>query len=132
MANRPNYQDVRWDHGAAEAAVAACVRAAEELEQALLSCAHAALRAQEVWRGARMESFADARQSLELRGRVLAADCRAAAHAITAASQQAREEQARRVYERAEWERAEREREDREREEREENERRERARRQQV
>lgn len=127
MANRPNYQDVRWDHGAAESAVAACTRAAEELEQALLSCAQAAQIAQAGWRGTRMESFADARQSLEGRGRVLVADCRAAAHAITTASQQAREEQARRVYERAEWERAERE-----REEREEDERRERARRQQV
>jgi hypothetical protein len=130
MANRPNYQDVRWDHGAAEAAIAACMRAAEELEQALLNCAQAALRAQAGWQGARMESFAGARQSLEGRGRVLAADCRAAAHAITAASQQAREDQARRVYERAEWERAERERE--EREEREREERRARARRQQM
>jgi hypothetical protein len=114
MASRPNYQDVRWDHGAAGEAAAACLRAADELEQALIDCGRAADGARAEWRGARMERFTAGRQSLNERGRILVADCRAAAQAITAASQRAREEQARREHERAEWEREERAREERE------------------
>ncbi|PDW03431.1 hypothetical protein [Candidatus Viridilinea mediisalina] len=127
---RPNYVDVRWDHGAANAAIGACMRAADELEHAMADCNRALTQAREHWQGNRMEQFLQERQALDSHGRSLANDCRAAAHAIGAASQQAHAEQQRREQERADYERWERE--ERERREREERERRARERQQQA
>ncbi|RRR69729.1 MAG: hypothetical protein EI684_14800 [Candidatus Viridilinea halotolerans] len=127
---RPNYEDVRWDHGAADAAMGACERCAAELDRTLGDTGHAAAQARAQWQGNHQDRFAQERQALNGHGRALVIACRAAARAIATASQQAYEEQARRLRERAAYEQWQRE--EREREAREEEERRERARQQRV
>lgn len=117
--DRPNYDDVRWDHGAAGAAMAALRHAADEVERGAADTARSSWEIAELWRGQHRASYDLRRRALEVEARELAADCRAAAGAIAAADQRAREEQARRVREREEWEREEREREEREERERE-------------
>jgi hypothetical protein len=110
--DRPNYEDVRWDHGAAAAATAALRHAATELEQAASDGERLAGAATRFWMGGHALTFAMRRRLLSTEARDLAADCRAAAAAVGAADERARAEQARREREREEWERRERERRD--------------------
>ncbi|MBX0330383.1 hypothetical protein K2Z83_22235 [Oscillochloris sp. ZM17-4] len=109
---QPNWQDVIWDHGAADAAVAALGRAASEIDRAAGERARAALTLLGEWRGAHRLSFDDQLRRADGEDQALAGDLRRAAQEVSRLSQQAREEQARRVYDRAEWRReCERERE---------------------
>lgn len=117
--DRPNYEDVRWDYGAAGAAIAALRRAADEVERGAADTARSSWELVDLWRGQHRATYDLRRRALEVEAQVLAADCRAAAGAIAAADQRARAEQARREREREEWEREEREREEREERERE-------------
>lgn len=107
--DRPDYSDVRWDHGAAAAAIAALRRAADEIERASADCALVAGEAAALWMGGHRATFDLRRRALGGEASRLAADCRAAAGGIAAADRRARDEQARRERERAEWERRERE-----------------------
>lgn len=109
--DRPNFTDVRWDHGAAEASIGALRRAADEIERSLAEGAAVALTATSLWLGPHRHSFDLRRRALDLEARELAADCRAAAGKIAAADRRAREEQARREREREVWRQRERERE---------------------
>jgi hypothetical protein len=112
--DEPNYEDVRWDHGAAAEVIGALRRTAAEVEQAVAEGEHLASAALKLWLGSHAIEFALRRGTLSTQGRDLAADCRAAAAAVAAADERARAEQARREREREEWERRERAR-DRER-----------------
>jgi uncharacterized protein YukE len=105
----PNWQDVRWNHGAAEAAGGALRRAADEVERAAGERARAAAEAVVLWNGAHRRDFDERLAGLLAAARDLAAELRAAAAAIGHASQLAREEQARREREREQWERERRE-----------------------
>lgn len=108
--NRPDYSDVRWDHGAAAAAIAALRRAADEIERASADSALVAASAANLWLGRHRAAFDLRRRGLDGEAARLAADCRAAASGIAAADRRARAEQARRERERDEWEHRERER----------------------
>jgi hypothetical protein len=108
-------RDVRWDHGAAAAAIAALRRAADELEGVSADCGRAARVATAHWLGQHRLGFALRRRALDAEGQELAAECRAAAGAVATADRRAREEQARRERVREERAREERERRERER-----------------
>ena len=115
---QPNWNDVRWNWGAAAAASNALRRAAGQLDQTTDVRASVAGEAQQEWRGHHRETF-----DVDLRGvtvsfRSLAEEMRAAANRIDAASDRARAEQNHRERERDRW-RREKEREERERRDRE-------------
>ncbi len=101
----PNWQDVRWDHGAATEAVAALRRAAAELDHAATERFRAALQATAEWRGVHRCTFdAGLQRSLAV-ARDLVRSYHAAAERIVQASQWARDEQHRRERERERWRR---------------------------
>jgi hypothetical protein len=100
---QPNWQNVRWDYDAADQAVAALRRAAEELERTADERQRAAQRATTEWRGTHRATFdAYLREALN-RARALATEYRDAARRIALASQRAHEEQRRRVAQRERW-----------------------------
>lgn len=109
----PNWQDVCWNHGAADAAIGALNRVASELERLAgerVRMAHSLLAE---WRGKRRNEFDQRMRQFDHEDATLAQDLRWAAQEVARLSEMAREEQARRERERAEWE-AEQERESRE------------------
>lgn len=108
----PNWQNVRWDHAAAAAAIVALNRAAAEVDRLAGERAGAALVVLGEWRGGHREDFNEQLQRAAAADRDLAADLRRAAGELARLGQQARTEQARRERERDEW-RRECEREDR-------------------
>jgi hypothetical protein len=110
----PNWQDVRWDHGASDAAIAALRRAASEVDRQAGERARAALTMLGEWRGAHRLTFDERLRRADAEDTALAGDLRRAAQQVARLAQQAREEQSRRERERDEWER-ECEREDRRR-----------------
>ncbi len=112
--DEPNYEDVRWDHGAAADVIGALQRTAAEVEQVVAEGEQAAHVAMLLWQGLHFSDFVTRRGALSTEGRNLAADCRAAAAAVAAADERARAEQARRVRAREEREREEREERERE------------------
>jgi len=113
---QPNSQNVRWDWGAADAAVAALRAAADKIEATLAERLRCAAEAQREWRGRYREEFDVELERIKVRARELAAEYRAAADRIRSASQRAYEEQRHREHERERWRR---EKEDEERRERE-------------
>lgn len=101
----PNWENVRWDHAAADAAAGALHRAADAVERAAGERARAAVEAVTLWSGAHRRDFDQRLAGGLAAARALAVELREAAAAIGRASQLAREEQTRRERERERWER---------------------------
>lgn len=101
----PNWENVRWDHAAAEAAGGALRRAADEVDRAAGERARAAFAAVALWHGGHRREFDQRLAAWLVAARALAAELREAAAAIGRASQLAREEQVRRERDRERWER---------------------------
>jgi hypothetical protein len=116
---QPNRNPVRWDHGAADQAVRALYRAADELDHVLAERQRAAGVATADWRGRYRLEFDTHLSSAIQRSRALADEYRAAARSISTAGQRASDEQRRRNDEVRRWEDERRDEERREREERE-------------
>jgi len=108
----PNWQDVRWDHGAAQDAISALRRVADLLDQTAAERARVAQDATAQWRGRYREEFDEHLERMLRRAHDLARECREASNRIAQADQGAYEEQKRRERERERW-RAEKEAEDR-------------------
>ncbi len=113
---QPNWNNVRWNWGAADAATAALRRAANLLDGTADKRAGAAGEAQAQWRGLHRDRFDNELTQILGRGHSLASECRAAADRVTSASQRAADEQRHRERERERW-RREKEEEDRRRRE---------------
>jgi uncharacterized protein YukE len=109
----PNWQDVRWNHGAAEAAIAALRRAADRLDQTAADRVRVADEARAEWRGRYREQFDEQLGQTVRRAHELAGEYRDAANRIARADQSAYEEQRRRERDRERW-RMEKEAEERE------------------
>ncbi len=101
----PNWQDVRWDHGAAEEAMAALRRTADLLDQMAQERARVAREATAEWRGRYREEFDAHFEQMQRRARELAEECRHAASRIAWADHQAYVEQKRREWDRERWRR---------------------------
>lgn len=123
---QPNWENVIWDWGAANEAIAALQRAANQLESSLAERRPVATAAQIEWQGRFREEFDQELEHIIQQALSLAAEYRATAARIAAASSAARAEQDHRERERDRWrrEKADEERRERERREREERERR--------
>lgn len=102
----PNWQDVCWDYGAADAAISALNRAAGEIERMSGERARVAISVLSEWRGGHREHFNQRLRQVDWEDSALSSALRRAGQEIAYLSQQAREEQARRERERAEWEAA--------------------------
>ena len=102
---QPNWNNVRWDWGAADEAVNALRRAADFLDSSVLERTSVAREAQQEWRGRFREQFDLELGRIVARARDLAAQFREAAGRIASASQRAYEEQRHREAERARWQR---------------------------
>ncbi|MEM4202929.1 MAG: hypothetical protein QXS54_02550 [Candidatus Methanomethylicaceae archaeon] len=116
---QPNWNNVRWDWGAANAASTALRRAADKLDAFAYERARMAAEAQREWRGRYRQEFDEQLRALLTRSATLAAEMRHAAARIDQASVRAWEEQRHRERERERW-RREKEEEDRRRREEEE------------
>lgn len=116
---QPNWSNVVWDWGAANEAIAALHRAAGRLEESVGERQRVASEAQAEWRGRYREEFDVDLADLVRKAQSLAAEFRATANRIAAASEAARSEQSHREHERERWHREKRDEERREREERE-------------
>ena len=116
---QPNWSDVVWDWGAADAAINALRRAADRLDTTAHNRQQAALPAQREWRGRYREQFDQQLSGMANEEHRLANECRDAAGRVARASQAARDEQNRREADRRRWweEKREEERREREREE---------------
>jgi hypothetical protein len=101
----PNWEDVRWNYGAADVARGALHRAAAEIERLAGERARAALTGLDEWQGAHRETLNGRLRQADREDVALADDLRRAADSIARASQRARAEQANRERERREWER---------------------------
>jgi len=101
----PNWNDVRWDHGAADDAALALRRAAELLEETATRREQLAREAIAEWRGRYREEFDDRLRHTLRRARQLAQEYRQKASEILRKSQLAYEEQKRRERERERWRR---------------------------
>jgi len=110
---QPNWEDVRWNHGAARDATSALRHVADLLDRTAAERARVAQDATEQWCGRYREEFGEHLERMLTRARELARECRDASGAIAQASQRASEEQMRRERERERW-RAEKEDEERE------------------
>ncbi len=117
---QPNWNDVRWDWGAASAAASSLRRAADKIEALTAQRQRAAAEAQREWRGRYREEFDEQLRTMLRRAQELAAEFRYMAHRIEQASQNAWAEQRRREAERRRWYQEKREEEERERRRREE------------
>lgn len=102
---QPNWQDVRWDWGAAQQASTALRCMADLLDQTASEKRKLAEEAVREWRGRFRVEFDEHLARMLSDSRNLAALCREIASRIDAASQWAREEQNRRLAERARWRR---------------------------
>ncbi len=113
----PNWNNVRWNWSAADAAIAALRRMADLLDETANERMRVAGEAQAEWRGLHRERFDGELAQILRRARDLASECRAAANRIASASQRAREEQRHRERERERWRREKAEEDRRRREE---------------
>jgi len=112
----PNWENVRWDWGAADAAMAALRRVADRLDATANENVRIAGPAQAEWRGARRLRFDDDLASTVRKEHALADECRRMAGRISDASSAAHREQDKRERDRRRWEEEKREEERRERE----------------
>ena len=126
---QPNWSNVVWDWGAADAAVAALHRAAIQLEESATGRQSLAAPAQREWRGRYRDEFDVDLKRLTEDAQRIAAEYRATAGRIAAASAAASAEQTRREHERERWRREKQDEERREREARDRREREQRSRR---
>lgn len=117
---QPKWEDVAWDHAAAEALSAELNRKADLLESSITRRAHVANYAAAEWQGAKRLLFDAYREAVMTRAQELANQYREMAERIGKASGDARSEQSHRESERRRWhdEAADEEREERQREER--------------
>ena len=118
---QPNWNDVRWNWGAADEAIAALRRMADRLDQSAHERTRVADPAQRQWRGRYRNDFDHYLERLLQEARSRAGECRDAAGQVARASQAAAEEQHRREADRRRWWDEKREEERRERERRERN-----------
>jgi len=116
---QPNWNNVLWNWGAADAAISALRSAAGVLDGTAGERIGVARDAQVEWRGLHRERFDGELTQVLNRARDLASECRTAADRIASASRRAYEEQRHRERERERW-RREKEDEDRRRREEEE------------
>lgn len=100
---QPNWNDVRWDHYAAEQAIAALQEAAKLVDDSLLDRLRVADEAIANWQGNHRQTFDSYRREIELRSRSLAAELREKANEIRRKDVAAYEEQRRRERERRQW-----------------------------
>lgn len=100
---QPNWENVRWDHGAAQDAIRALNNAANRLEQTASERERLARDATAQWRGRYRQEFDVHLQNMLRRARTLAEEYRHAARQIARASAAALEEQRRRERERERW-----------------------------
>lgn len=112
---QPNWNNVRWDWGASDAASLALRRAADQLDQSTSERQRLAAQAQVEWRGRYRDEFDSDLARILAQGRNLATELRQAADRIQSAANRAHDEQRHREAERRRWHR---EREDEERRER--------------
>ncbi len=115
---QPNWNNVVWDWGAANEAIAALHKAAGRLEASVGERQAAAGVAQREWRGRYREKFDVDLADLVRKALNLAAEYRSTAGRIASASEAARNEQNYRERERARWQQEKRDEERREREDR--------------
>jgi hypothetical protein len=100
---QPNWEDVRWNWAAADAAAAELDRNADQLESNAGVWQQAAAAAALEWRGTFRSRFDSEGTDILRDAWYQAAEFRAEAASIRRASQMAREEQARRERDRARW-----------------------------
>lgn len=100
---KPNWQDVRWDHAAANAAIQALQRVANTLDSTRRSRIDVAQHAVAQWLGMHRTTFDGFLNQTISESQALAEECRAAAARIARASEQAQIEQRHRERERARW-----------------------------
>jgi uncharacterized protein YukE len=100
---QPNWNNVRWDWGAAGAAAAALRRAADKIDQTAHERARVAAEAQQEWRGRYRLEFDERLREILQRAGSLAAEYRHMASRIDGASNQAYHEQRHREAERRRW-----------------------------
>lgn len=100
---QPNWENVQWDHGAAEAAIAALRRAADLVDQTTGDRERVANEARAEWRGRYREQFDEQFGQMTNQARQLTGEYRNVANQIARASQWAHEEQMRRERERERW-----------------------------
>ena len=113
---QPNWNNVRWDWGAASAAASSLRRAADKLDATAQERQRAATESQREWRGRYREEFDERLKEILRRASSLAAEYRYMASRIDGASSKAYHEQQHREAERRRWWREKREEEERERE----------------
>lgn len=101
----PNWNDVKWDHNAADEAALALRQAAELLEETAAQREQLAWGATAEWRGRYREQFDERLVQVLRRARQLAQEYREKAGEIARMSQLAYEEQKRRERERERWRR---------------------------
>ena len=100
---QPNWDNVRWDDGAADSAVAALRHAADLLDDTAGDRERVANEARAEWRGRYRDEFEERFSGLASHARQLSAQYRDAAAQVVRASQSAQQEQRRREVERARW-----------------------------
>lgn len=99
----PNWNNVRWNWGASNAAISALRSAADRLDSFAYERTRAAAEAQAEWRGGYRNDFDLRLQQTLGQSRDLANQLRDAANRIAQASQRATDEQNRRERDRRRW-----------------------------
>lgn len=104
---QPNWEDVAFDHAAAQAAISQCKLSAGALDTGFTGFAQAvtALRTNGAWTGAYQSDYDGAQGRLGTDAGHTAGDLRTLASAIEAAAGKAKAEQTRREQDRARWRR---------------------------
>jgi uncharacterized protein YukE len=100
---QPNWNNVVWNHPAANEAASALRRVADMLEGTASERERSASEAKVEWRGVYRNEFDQELDRILRRARDLAHEYRNAAGNIMQASQRAHDEQARREHDRARW-----------------------------
>ena len=102
---QPNWQDVGWDHSAANEAIANLRHLADQLDQTAHERSRVAQDAQAEWRGRHRIEFDQLLKQMLKKSSALANEFRDAANRVAWASQRAHEEQQHRERERERWRR---------------------------
>ena len=99
----PNWNDVKWDEGAAIDAARALFRAADKLDEIIERRVREAAGAQKEWRGRHSEQFDDYLNEMGLRSRRISQEYRETARKIIHRTQLAMQDQRNREKERERW-----------------------------